>query len=519
MKKRIAALAAAVIALQTMAVGVSAAASGTYYLVNGVYYSDWSDAQRVSNGYGYTVVDGWNIPNGASLIYYSSDRNKFYTSQGAAEADGAIYINSAYRLPNANVPVNGVNVYNYSTAYNSTYRFYSRTTNRYYPSYAEALAASNYNSANVYEGNVNGSSTSNGWYNSITNKVYTSYEAACNAAGGPAYVTWRGGAVSTVTPTNVRNGLYYVAKTETYFTSYASALAAANGDTSQLAYIGYLADECSRGVGTYFSSKTQKYYPNYASALYASNYDVGSVTPVGANGTVTNTPGYTYVNGRWYYNGVATNTALADPYVLYQNKKATTNNNNKTTTKANNNVEVEDGTPYINGGKSYNGTNGILRYVQKQHQGDTIYVQMNGCNVIDKEILKYIKGIDVEMVFVLKNGARWSINGLDVKGQPKDMSIVTEYNIKYIPASVSESVKAKAVSTSQVGLSNNFNALQVESDVTLKLSKKRAGYTATLYRYDQDSQTLSAVGKTTISSSGTATFSVTDGGAYLVAIS
>ncbi|MBQ7989862.1 MAG: hypothetical protein IJ080_03030 [Oscillospiraceae bacterium] len=510
-KKRIAALAAAVIALQTMSAVVSAVPYGTYYYVNGVYFTDPFDAQAAGHGYMYTSTT--NVPSNVVAVYYSSNTGKYYNSESAAVADGGSDYTVAYRAPDANIAVVGTTYYNWSNAYSSAYPYYSTYTGRYYPTYQEAYAASLFNSSYV----VSGSNTTNGWYNSYTNRYYNTYDAAVAAGGGSAYVYWRGTTVAT-TPTNVRSGLYYVTSTETYFPNYASAYAAANGDTSKMQYVGYIADETARAVGTYYSSKTKKYYPNFASALYASDYDKDAVVPVGGNTTTPANQGYYYYNGKWYYNGVAsTNNVLQDPYLSYQN--TITNRNKTTTTTSSTAAEPQAGTPYINGGKSYQGTNGILRYLQRYAKiGDTIYVKMNGATTVDAEILKWIKGYDLNLVFVLGNGARWTINGNDVKGQPKSMSIVTEYNIKYIPADVSKSVKAAAVSTAQVGLGNTFGALQVPADVSLKLSKKRAGYSATLYYYNKDTGALNAVGTTTINSSGYATFSIIEGGAYLVAI-
>ena len=116
-KKRIAALAAAVIALQTMSAVVSAVPYGTYYYVNGVYFTDPFDAQAAGHGYMYTSTT--NVPSNVVAVYYSSNTGKYYNSESAAVADGGSDYTVAYRAPDANIAVVGTTYYNWSNAYSS----------------------------------------------------------------------------------------------------------------------------------------------------------------------------------------------------------------------------------------------------------------------------------------------------------------------------------------------------------------------------------------------------------------
>ena len=142
---------------------------------------------------------------------------------------------------------------------------------------------------------------------------------------------------------------------------------------------------------------------------------------------------------------------------------------------------------------------------------------MNGCSVVDKSVFDALDGRNVSVTFVLDNGVKWTVNGKNVD-TPQDVTIYTEYNIDYIPASLVKKASNGAVSKAQVGVSTSFNDFGTTASVTVKFNKKRADLTAVVYRYNPDSKSLKAVYKTKVQSDGSCTFTVDQGGPYLIVL-
>ncbi|MBQ5316038.1 MAG: hypothetical protein J6I96_00625 [Oscillospiraceae bacterium] len=533
-KRKIAAIAAAaVITAQFAGASVFAAdASKTYYYINGIYYEDSSSARAASNGNTWTsTATGDYIPATAQQVYYSANRNKFYSSVTAAQNDGAYDTTVAYRTNEASVIVYNTgdsNNYYYgstSTYRSSSYPYYSAWTGLYYPTYSAALAASGNRSSYVYNYTNNYVNTAYGWYSSLTGQYYSTRESALAASGWNGdYVFYRGyNAAPSSVVVNKKGELYYSAKTQTYFGDYASALAASNGNASQVQDIGYIADAVPRSQGSYFSSNTNSYYPNYASALYASGYDKGKVSYVGGGSATAVVPAYSptgyYTRGTtgYYINGVyypAAYGTLIDPYFAYYNAK---NQETKSTTAKATTEEVKEGTPYVYESKRYAGWSTIVKYVNNAKKGATVNVNMNGTYVIDSSLLKAIKGKNVNVRFILPNGVKWTINGTNVSSTG-DMNIYTEYNIDYIPDTLVAKAAKGGKTKAEIGVTTGFEKLGASSQITVKFSAKRAGLVATAYRYDPASGSLKGVAKTTVDKNGAATFNITAGGPYLVVL-
>ena len=142
---------------------------------------------------------------------------------------------------------------------------------------------------------------------------------------------------------------------------------------------------------------------------------------------------------------------------------------------------------------------------------------MNGSYVIDSSLLKAIKGKNVNVRFILPNGVKWTINGTDVTST-SDMNIYTEYNINYIPDTLVSKAAKGGKTKAEIGVTTSFDKLAAASQVTVKFSSKRAGLVATAYRYDLSTGTLKGVAKTTVAKDGSATFTITSGGPYLVVL-
>ena len=143
---------------------------------------------------------------------------------------------------------------------------------------------------------------------------------------------------------------------------------------------------------------------------------------------------------------------------------------------------------------------------------------MNQKNVIDSSVLRAMRGRDVNVRFINKNGIRWTINGRNISSTT-GFSIYSNYNSKAIPSYLSKKVSKGAVAKSQVYLSSSNSYLGAQAEVTIKFSAKRAGCRAEIYLYSEYSDKLIKVGTSKVSQSGTLTFDVDAGGAYLIVLS
>lgn len=515
---------AAVMSAQMAAIPASALnlTQSHYYYYNGIYYSDVNDAiAAAGTAGGWVTVYPQDVPTSSIEKYYDSVTGVMYDSVEAALA-------ATGRHPST------IFIANYSTS--TTGRYYSSLTGKYYSTYSAALAASN----GVAKYVTYIPAATGYYYSSYTGKYYSTYAAALTASKGNSnYITYVGSTYSSV------GSLYYSSVTNGYYSTYAAALLASQNSDSKVKEV-KIGDINS---GMYYSYVTGAYYSSYAYALTASDGDSSKVTFVGYNffGTAnlpsgSYVPNYYYTDSyRYYYNGTYY-TSLADaiaaggkglgidismvPYYSYYYNGYYYNGYygyadgylaylkdffNKKETAA------EDGEPYIYGRKSKAGWNTIISYIKSAGKGDTITVDMNGATIIDKSVLKVLDGKNVNVTFVLDNGAKWTINGKDIVS-PKDINIYTEYNLDYISDSLVKKATNGAVSSAEIGISTTFDSFDLESSVTVKFSKKRAGLTAVVYRYNKDRNSLVCVDKAKIQSDGSCTFSVEAGGPYLIVL-
>ena len=479
---------AALMASQMFAFNASAIENngGYYYYYNGVYYSYPVDADTASGVAGtYEAVPTSRVPAGATEKYIDPRfPNKYYDSEKAAKDAG---------IENPHVVYIGTYYGNYPSA---TGAYYSSYTNKYYRTYSEALAASNNNSTYVsYVANYYGNSYYGYYYSTYTGKYYSTYSAALAASNGnAAYVTYVGNSA-------YGRGYYYSTYTGKYYTTYEAALAASNNNSSFVTYVGGAYDGNASSIYRYYYNGVA--YPSLDAAIAAG----GTALGVDISYVPYNYYGKHYNYGYGYYGY----GYLTDPYLMFRKDPFSTSTSISKTDAA------EDGEPYLYGNKNYAGWKTIVKYINKAKKGANIKVDMNGCSVVDKSVFDALDGRNVSVTFVLDNGVKWTVNGKNVD-TPQDVTIYTEYNIDYIPASLVKKASNGAVSKAQVGVSTSFNDFGTTASVTVKFNKKRADLTAVVYRYNPDSKSLKAVYKTKVQSDGSCTFTVDQGGPYLIVL-
>lgn len=531
LKKTVASIAcAAMMATQVFAFNASAVEynNGYYYYYNGVYYSSDVDAQNVSGGAVWEAVPTERIPSNATERWIDpKDPTRRFNSRKEAEDAGVKDPHIVY-----------IGTYNPNYGNTGYGAYYSSVTRRYYRTYPEALAASGGVSsyvtwvANYYNYNYG----SGYYYSSYTGKTYSSYEAAVAASNGnSSYVTY------IAYNTGYGTGYYYSSYTGRTYSSYEAAVAASNGNSSFVTYVGSLYngryDGAAGSIYRYYYNGVA--YPSLDAAIAAGG-TVGVDIYYSSTGSTGDTKYYYHYNGVYYGSLQAAIAAggtalgvdisyvpynyfgktnkyydygygyLTDPYLTYRRLFGSDSSSSKA-------EEAEDGEPYIYGRKTKAGWKTINKYIEAASKGTNIKVDMNGAAVVDESVFEALDGRNVSVTFVLDNGVKWTVNGKNID-DPKDVNIYTEYDIDYVPASLVKKAASGAVAKAQVGISNSYDDFGTTASVTVKFNKKRADLTAVVYRYNPDSNSLKAVYKSKVQSDGTCTFTVDEGGPYLIVL-
>ncbi len=509
-KKIISVACAALMAAQFTA--VTASADGThYYYYNGYYFEKLNDAIAYAGAGNQYKVESVS----AALVNTSNMNKKYYvTSENSIVSTEADAQSRGEGLPLEHEVYQGAYVSTTSGTYYSG-TWYSTYTGKYYSNYNDALSAScGVSSYVIQTNNYYNSYYYNHWYSSYTGKWYSTYADAVAASNGnSSYVRSYSNYYYNDYYYNTSNGsIYkYLYNGVTYGTL---ADAQRAGGTSLGVDIFYLPVGGSGDV-KYYYYYNGTYYGSLDAAVAAGGTAVGtdiSYVPYNYYNNAYYNYGYNY-NGYYgsyyngYYNGYYYGT---DPYYVYSQIL----NNNKKDEKE---EEAQAGEPYIYGRKTKAGWDTILKYVKAAKSGNSITVDMNGSYIIDEDILDALDGKNVSMTFVLDNGVKWTINGKNIS-EAKDLVIYTEYNINYIPKSLESKACKGAVAKAQIGVTDSFDSIGGKATVTVKFSSKRSGCTAVVYRYDPDTDSLKGVSKTKVKSNGNCSFTVKDGGPYLVVL-
>ena len=568
-----AASAALVMATQAMAFSASAA-NDFFYYYNGIYYSDaYEAAEAAGNNHAlYTSVLSSQIPSTAKKKYHDPVTNLNYDNLSDVPSSctnpqeiyvGAYNINNNYYSYGKGYycSLNGVYYATYKEALTAagnqaqyvTYvgesavpnRYYSSYTGLYYSTYDEAVNASRGNSSYVtYMGGDYwyGYYGYGRYYSSYTGKYYNTYSDALSASNGnSSYVRYVGDYYNYYSSSYA--GYFYSSYTGKYYSTYSAAVNASNGNSAYVTPVGYLynpststslgsiykyyyngvaypsLEEAKKAGGTvgvdiyysvYGNADRVGYYYYYNGTYYGTIEAAKRAGGTALGDDITYVP-YGYYGdsnngGYGYYNSIY---GYYDPYYTARNLFS---QNKITSTK-----EAADGEPYIYGKKNKAGWDTVIKYIKNVAKGTEIKVDMNGSYVIPKNVLEALDGKNITITCVLDNGVKWSINGKDVD-TAQDITIYTEYNISYIPNTLVSKASKGAVGKAEIGVSNNYDSFGSESSITVKFSGKRAGCTASVYRYDPNSNSLKGVDKAKVQSDGSCTFTAVAGGPYLIVL-
>ena len=142
---------------------------------------------------------------------------------------------------------------------------------------------------------------------------------------------------------------------------------------------------------------------------------------------------------------------------------------------------------------------------------------MNGSVVVPGDIFDSIKGKDITITFDMGNGIIWSVDGKGIttdKAGDIDFSVKTETTA--IPVDIVNNVTGERYSI-QISLAHEgefgFTAV-----LSINLGKENAGYTASLYYYNESTGELAFICSDEVAQDGTVSLAFTHASDYVIAI-
>ncbi|GFH91164.1 hypothetical protein IMSAGC002_02416 [Lachnospiraceae bacterium] len=173
--------------------------------------------------------------------------------------------------------------------------------------------------------------------------------------------------------------------------------------------------------------------------------------------------------------------------------------------------------PFIKGEDGKTGWDVIRAEEEKAEEGSVINVDMNGSVVVPGDIFDSIKGKDITITFDMGNGILWSVDGKSITtDKAGDIDFSVKSGVKTVPVDIINNVTGESYSI-QISLAHEgefgFTAV-----LSIELGKENAGYTASLYYYNESTGELEFICKDQIAEDGTVSLAFTHASDYVIAI-
>ena len=126
-----------------------------------------------------------------------------------------------------------------------------------------------------------------------------------------------------------------------------------------------------------------------------------------------------------------------------------------------------------------------LEQALKQEPGKeppVVTIHIKDHTTVPKDVLETIKGKNIEVVFDLRNGMSWKLNGNDITNLPSDLDLGVNTNTNNIPVDVINKVTGEKNSL-QLSLNHNGD-FGFTATLTVNLDPKNKGLYANLYYYN-----------------------------------
>lgn len=173
--------------------------------------------------------------------------------------------------------------------------------------------------------------------------------------------------------------------------------------------------------------------------------------------------------------------------------------------------------PFIKGGDGRTGWDVIRAEEEQAQEGSTINVDMNGSVVVPGDIFDSIKGKDITITFDMGNGIIWSVDGKSITADKAgDIDFSVKTGVKTVPVDIVNNVTGENYSI-QISFAHEgefgFTAV-----LSIGLGRENAGYTASLYYYNENTGELEFICKDQIAEDGTVSLVFTHASDYVIAV-
>ena len=177
----------------------------------------------------------------------------------------------------------------------------------------------------------------------------------------------------------------------------------------------------------------------------------------------------------------------------------------------------DTGLPFIKDADGKIGWDIIRAEEEKARDGNVINVDMNGSVVVPGDIFDNIKGRDITITFDMGNGILWSVDGKSITtDKAGDIDFSVKMGVSAVPVDIVNNVTGENYSI-QISLAyeGEFGFTAV---LSIGLGEENAGYTASLYYYNESTGELKFICADEVAEDGTAELAFTHASDYVITI-
>lgn len=205
----------------------------------------------------------------------------------------------------------------------------------------------------------------------------------------------------------------------------------------------------------------------------------------------------------------------------YDKKDQSASNSESNQTDANNQSENASSVlPFVRDNSEKSGWQMISDQVEQTNEGGTVAIDMNGTTTVPSDIFEQLQGKDIEIVFQMKDGITWTINGKDVTDIRGDIDFGVTLGSdagKNIPVDVINQVTGEHYS---VNLTLAYDGeFGFTATLTVNMEEENAGYYANLFYYNPENDTLEFMCAGEIKADGNVALTFTHASDYTIVIS
>ncbi len=181
----------------------------------------------------------------------------------------------------------------------------------------------------------------------------------------------------------------------------------------------------------------------------------------------------------------------------------------------------DTGIPFIKDADGKIGWDVIRAEEEKAQDGNVINVDMNGSVVVPGDIFDRLKGRDITITFDMGKGILWSVDGKSItrdasRDKAGDIDFSVRTGVSTVPVEIVNTVTGDSYSIRiSLAYEGEFGFTAV---LSIGLGEENAGYTASLYYYNESTGELEFICSDIVAEDGTAELAFTHASDYVIAI-